>query len=119
MTKAKPLFYFTEMASCYVVFYGKTPEIYLTWHECSKQVLGIKNAIYKKYSGYEQAVRDFHALVRDVNASLGAAAPLPYDPIPQDAFAQSIAPSDGYGKAGWTMDKGGQYWALRLPHLGL
>ena len=88
------------MACCYVVFYGKTPGIYLTWHECSKQVLGVKNAIYKKYSSYEQAVRDFHASVRDVNVSLGAAALLPYDSVPHDAFAQTIAPSDGDGKPG-------------------
>ena len=45
-------------------------------------------------------LRDFHASVRDVNASLRATAPLPYDPVPHDAFAQSIAPSDGNGKAG-------------------
>jgi len=43
---------------------------------------------------------DFQAAMRNVNPSHGAAAPLPYDPVPQDAFAQSIAPSDGNGKAG-------------------
>jgi hypothetical protein len=65
------------MGTCYVVFKGKNPGVYLTWHECSKQVLGFKNTIYKKYSSYEQAVVDFHALVRDFNAPLGAAPPLP------------------------------------------
>ena len=94
----------------------------------------MRNAIYKKYSNYEQAVRDFQASVRDVNPYVGAAAPLPYDLVPQDAFAQIIAPFDGNGKAGWWKKvlitslvilvfgiwmKGGQYWLQRLPHLGL
>ena len=84
-----------------MVFYGKTPGIYLTWHECSKQVLGVRNAIYKKYSNYEQVVRDFQAAMRDVNPSHGIAAPLPYDLVPDDAFAPIIALSYGNGKAGW------------------
>ena len=33
----------------------------MTWHECSQHVLGYKNAIYKKYSNYEHAVRDSNA----------------------------------------------------------
>ena len=107
------------MAGYYVVFNGKAPGIYLSWQDYSKHVLGVRNAIYKKYSTYEQVVRDYRTSMRDVHPSHGAARPLPYDPVPHDAFAQSIAPSDGYGKAGWTMDKGGQYWALWLPHLGL
>jgi len=61
----------------------------------------VRNAIYKKYSNYEQAVRDFQASVRDVNPYVGAAAPLPYDPIPHDAFPPIIPPSDGNGKGGW------------------
>jgi len=36
-----------------------------------------------------------------MNPSVGATAPLPYDPVPQNAFAQIIAPSDGNGKLGW------------------
>jgi hypothetical protein len=59
LTEAKPLYHFTEMARYYVVFNGKTPEIYQSWHECSKHVLRVRNAIYKKYSNYEQAIRDF------------------------------------------------------------
>ena len=51
------------MAPCYVVFHGKQPGIYHTWYECSEQVLGVQNARHKKYSSYEQAVRDFNALV--------------------------------------------------------
>jgi hypothetical protein len=31
----------------------------------------------------------------------GATPPLPYDPVPHDAFAPIILPSDGNGKAGW------------------
>ena len=86
------------MPTCYVVFYGKTLGIYLTWHDCIKLVLGVKNAIYKKYSNYEQAVRDYQAAMRDVNPSHGAAAPLPYDLVPNVAPLQTIAPSDGDGK---------------------
>ena len=63
--------------------------------------LGVRNAIYKKYINYEQVVRDFQATMRDVNLSHGAATPLPYDLVPDDAFAPIIAPPDGNGKAGW------------------
>ena len=66
------------MAPCYVVFEGYTPRIYFTWHECSLQVLGYKNARYKKYQNYEQALHDY-------NASLQAATP---------ACAVAVAPTD-------------------------
>ena len=82
------------MAGYYVVFNGKAPGIYQSWHECSKHVLGVRNAIYKKYSKYDQAIRDFQATMRDVHPSLGAAPPLPYDHVPHDAFATIIPPSD-------------------------
>ena len=49
------------MGPCYVVFKGKKPKIYWNWHDCSEQVHGVKNAIHKKYSSYEQVVRDFNA----------------------------------------------------------
>ena len=39
--------------------------------------------------------------MRDVNPSHGAVAPLPYDSVPDDAFAPIIASSDGNGKSGW------------------
>ena len=55
------------MGPCYVVFKGKKPKIYMTWHEWNEQVLGFKNAIYKKYNNYDIAVSDF-------NSSFGAAA---------------------------------------------
>jgi len=42
----------------------------------------------------------FQAAMRDVNPSHGAAAPLPYDPVPHVATPQTIAPSDGDGKPG-------------------
>ena len=50
-----------KMSPYYVVFKGKNPGVYLTWHECSEQVLGFKNVIYMKCSNYEQAVTDFNA----------------------------------------------------------
>jgi viroplasmin and RNaseH domain-containing protein len=58
------------MDPCYVVFKGKKSGIYMSWHECSEQVLVVKNAIHKKYNNYEHALRDF-------NASVGAATPSP------------------------------------------
>ena len=66
----------------------------MTWHDYSEQVLGFKNGIYKKYNSYEQVIVDFHASVRDFNAPLGAAAPLPPN-LPQDACSQGIPPADG------------------------
>ena len=51
------------MGPCYVVFNGKKPKIYMSWHECSEQVLGLKNAIHKKYNNYDHALRDFNAYV--------------------------------------------------------
>jgi len=35
----------------------------MSWHEASKHVLGIKNAIHKKYNNYDHAHRDFNAYV--------------------------------------------------------
>ena len=57
-------------------FNGKAPRIYLSWQECSKHVLSVRNAIYKMYSNYEQVVRDFQAAMRDVHPSHGVAPPL-------------------------------------------
>ena len=58
------------MGPCYVVFYGKKPKIYMSWHEASEHVLGFKNAIHKKYNNYDHALRDF-------NAYVGATTPSP------------------------------------------
>jgi hypothetical protein len=60
----------------------------------------VTNVIYKKYSNYEQTVRDFQAAMRDVHPFHGAAPP-PYDLVPHDAFVLIIPSSDGNGKAGW------------------
>ena len=49
------------MAPCYVVFEGRIPRIYWTWHECSLQVLGYSDARYKKYKNYDQALLDYNA----------------------------------------------------------
>jgi hypothetical protein len=61
----------------------------------------VRNAIYKKYSNYEQAVRAFQAAMRDDHPSHGAAPSLSYDPVPPDAFALIIPLSDDNGKADW------------------
>ena len=41
----------------------------MSWHECSEQVLGLKNAIHKKYNNYDHALRDFNAYVRAATPS--------------------------------------------------
>ena len=51
------------MGPCYVGFYEKKPEIYMSWHEASEHVLGFKNAIHKKYNNYDHTLRDFNAYV--------------------------------------------------------
>ncbi|MBP5427135.1 MAG: ribonuclease H family protein [Clostridiales bacterium] len=42
----------------YVVKKGRTPGIYTTWDECKNEVAGYKGAIYKSFSGYQDA-KDF------------------------------------------------------------
>jgi viroplasmin and RNaseH domain-containing protein len=51
------------MGPCYVVFYGKEPEIYSSWHEASEYVLGVRHARHKKYNNYGDALRAFNAYV--------------------------------------------------------
>jgi hypothetical protein len=74
------------MAPCYVVFEGNTPGIYFTWHKCSIQVLGYKNARYKKHQNYEQTLHDY-------NASLQAASPSQIA-LPSNCFAAAVPPID-------------------------
>ena len=57
------------MDSCYVVFNGKKPRIYMSWHEASEHVLGFKNSIHKKYNNYDHALRDFNAYVGAATSS--------------------------------------------------
>ena len=58
------------MVPCYIVFNGKKPRIYMSWHECSEKVLGFKSVIHKKYNNYDHVLRDF-------NAYVGPATPFP------------------------------------------
>jgi viroplasmin and RNaseH domain-containing protein len=51
------------MGSFYVVFYGKKPGIYNSWHEASEHVLGVRFAKHKKYNNYDHTLRDFNAYV--------------------------------------------------------
>jgi hypothetical protein len=90
------------MGSYYVVFHGKNPRIYLNWHECSKQVLGVINFVYKKYNTYEQALVAYQSALRDSMHLWQQNLPCPPD-LPQDTF-QGIPPADG--KAG--------YWKIVL-----
>ena len=57
------------MGSCYVVFNGKKPRIYMSWYEASEHVLGFKNALHKKYNNYDHALRDFSAYVEAATTS--------------------------------------------------
>lgn len=75
-----------KMGPCYVVFKGNKHGIYMSWHECSKQVLGVSNASFLKYKNYKETVRDF-------NASLGAATPLHPKLLPDDT-CETIPPLD-------------------------
>ena len=40
----------------YAVKNGRNPGIYNTWAECEKEVKGFKEAKYKKFKSYEEAV---------------------------------------------------------------
>lgn len=51
------LFYYTQMPRYYVIFSGRQPGIYQSWHECSQQVLGVRGSVYKRYNTYGDAVR--------------------------------------------------------------
>jgi viroplasmin and RNaseH domain-containing protein len=78
------------MASYYVIFNGKHAGPYMTWGECSKYVVGVRGARYKKYNNYEQAYREFQAAMGDAYPANEPAPVLPYDPVPHDAFCPFI-----------------------------
>lgn len=40
----------------YAVRIGRNPGIYNTWDECKTQVIGYKNAVYKKFNSYDEAM---------------------------------------------------------------
>ncbi|GFN35253.1 ribonuclease H1 domain-containing protein [Tepidimicrobium xylanilyticum] len=44
------------MAKYYAVRVGRNKGIYKTWAECEAQVKGFSNAVYKKFSTYEEAI---------------------------------------------------------------
>ena len=74
------------MAPCYVVFESYNPGIYFTWHECSLQVLGYKNARYKKYQNYEQALHHYNASLQATTVSQPS--------LPSNCSAIAVALSD-------------------------
>jgi hypothetical protein len=61
--------------------------------------LGVRNSIHKKYATYEQAVANYQAALRDFNAPVPAAHPLPPD-LPHVDALPGIPPDDGKA-AGW------------------
>lgn len=44
------------MQSFYVVWVGKQPGIYTSWGECELQTKSVRNAKFKKYSSYSEAL---------------------------------------------------------------
>lgn len=49
----------------YAVKNGRTPGIYYSWEDCKIQVIGYKNAIYKKFSSEEQAINFIESTTND------------------------------------------------------
>jgi ribonuclease HI len=43
----------------YVVWHGRTPGIYGSWHECHAQIIGYKGAKFKSFETYEEAAEAF------------------------------------------------------------
>ena len=88
MASFKPytLFHFRGNGPFLCCFQGNKPGIYMAWHECSEQVLGIKNAIYKKYNNYDIALSDF-------NSYFGA--PTPSTKVFPTDGCQTIPPHPG------------------------
>jgi hypothetical protein len=82
------------MAGYYMGFQGKKPGTYLSWHKCSKQIIGVRNSIHKKNAIYEQAVAAYQTSLRDFNAPVLATHPLPPDLSHVDVL-QGIPPADG------------------------
>ena len=55
-----------EMCAWYVVLKGYKSDVYPSWAQCSKQVMGYREAVYKKYKSYEQAIANFNSTVNSI-----------------------------------------------------
>jgi len=57
------------MQKYYVVKKGLVPGIYRDWESCKKNVLGIKDAIYKSFTDYDSAIDYYEDKHMDINSS--------------------------------------------------
>ncbi|XP_019239797.1 PREDICTED: ribonuclease H-like [Nicotiana attenuata] len=44
----------------YVVFRGKRPGLYNSWHRCAPIVIGVKGSIFKAFKTYDEAITAFN-----------------------------------------------------------
>ncbi|XP_019240594.1 PREDICTED: ribonuclease H-like [Nicotiana attenuata] len=44
----------------YVVFRGKRPGLYNSWHQCALMVIGVKGSIFKAFKTYDEAIAAFN-----------------------------------------------------------
>ncbi|XP_019236957.1 PREDICTED: uncharacterized protein LOC109217187 [Nicotiana attenuata] len=44
----------------YVVFRGKRPGLYNSWHRCAPMVIGVKGSIFKAFKTYDEAIAAFN-----------------------------------------------------------
>jgi hypothetical protein len=70
------------MAGYYVIFNGKHAGIYLSWHDCSRYIIGEKGVVHQKFNSHAQAVRALQDYKRDEQPSPAALRVVPYDPVP-------------------------------------
>lgn len=81
--------------------YDAEPGVYQSWHDCSRNVLGVQGAMYKRYNNFHHALREFQAFMADVNPIVAAPPPQAVQPMPHEALPQIMPPEDGDGKGGW------------------
>jgi hypothetical protein len=88
------------MAGYYVIFNREATGIYTSWFECAKHVLGISNAIYQKYSTYDEAIREFEARWMNSPTNLGEHGHNPYHVVPLLGLAEQMPAQTGEGNHG-------------------
>ncbi|XP_070006966.1 uncharacterized protein LOC142162184 [Nicotiana tabacum] len=44
----------------YVVFRGKRPGLYISWHRCAPMVIGVKGSMFKAFKTYDDAIAAFN-----------------------------------------------------------
>ncbi|XP_009587261.1 uncharacterized protein [Nicotiana tomentosiformis] len=49
-----------KASKVYVVFRGKRPGLYNSWHQCAPMVTGVKGSIFKAFKSYDEAIAAFN-----------------------------------------------------------